>query len=72
MKIELLAPVTGLLFTKNFNNGDTIQVGDDIGSVESMKMIFPIITDTAGVITYYVSEQELVQEGEAMACIELT
>jgi biotin carboxyl carrier protein len=72
MKIELLAPVTGLLFTKNFNDGDSIRPGDDIGSVESMKMIFPIISEDAGIIQYYVSEQELVQEGEPVAVIQLT
>lgn len=72
MKVELLSPVTGLLFTKNFNNGDKVHPGDDIGSIESMKMVFSIIAEDTGIIQYYVSEQELVQEGEAVAILQLT
>jgi acetyl-CoA carboxylase biotin carboxyl carrier protein len=50
--------------------GDTVEVGDTLVILESMKMEIPVITETAGAVSaLHVAEGDVVQEGDVIAVI---
>jgi acetyl-CoA carboxylase biotin carboxyl carrier protein len=50
--------------------GDTVEIGDTLVILESMKMEIPVITETSGkVSTLHVAEGDVVQEGDVIAVI---
>ncbi len=64
-------PITGKVISVEVNAGDTVQEGDVICYIESMKMENPILAPVAGTITdIQVSAGELVESGNPIATIE--
>ena len=50
--------------------GDTVEDGDTLVILESMKMEIPVITETAGKVSaLHVAEGDVVQEGDVIAVI---
>jgi acetyl-CoA carboxylase biotin carboxyl carrier protein len=50
--------------------GDTVEDGDTLVILESMKMEIPVITETAGAVSaLHVAEGDVVQEGDVIAVI---
>jgi acetyl-CoA carboxylase biotin carboxyl carrier protein len=50
--------------------GDTVEDGDTLVILESMKMEIPVISETAGTISaLHVAEGDVVQEGDVIAVI---
>ncbi|HEX3487899.1 MAG TPA: biotin/lipoyl-binding carrier protein [Streptosporangiaceae bacterium] len=51
--------------------GDTVEDGDTLVILESMKMEIPVLAEAAGTLsTLAVSEGDVVQEGDLIAVIE--
>lgn len=59
-KEQLVAPITGVLTRRLFNDGDSVQSGDTVAEMESMKMIFTIVSHSVGIIHYYAAEEDLI------------
>ncbi|MFI6499398.1 biotin/lipoyl-binding carrier protein [Nonomuraea typhae] len=51
-------------------SGDTVDDGDTLVILESMKMEIPVLSEDAGVVTVKVAEGDVVQEGDLLAVIE--
>jgi biotin carboxyl carrier protein len=50
--------------------GDSVEDGDTLVILESMKMEIPVITETAGKVSaLHVAEGDVVQEGDVIAVI---
>ena len=50
--------------------GDTVENGDTLVILESMKMEIPVITETSGKVSaLHVAEGDVVQEGDVIAVI---
>ena len=50
--------------------GDTVEDGDTLVILESMKMEIPVITETTGTVSaLHVAEGDVVQEGDVIAVI---
>jgi len=65
------APITGTVISVEVKVGDTVEEGDAILYIESMKMENPILAPVAGKITEIkVSEQQVVETGDVLAIIE--
>ena len=65
------APITGKIISVNVSVGDTVNEGDTICMLESMKMENPILTPVSGtVIEIGVKEEQVVKPGEKLAVIE--
>ena len=64
-------PITGKVMSVEVNVGDTINEGDVICFIESMKMENPILAPLAGTITKIeVSAGETAETGNVIAVIE--
>ncbi|MFC1957595.1 biotin/lipoyl-containing protein [Chloroflexota bacterium] len=64
-------PITGKVTTVEVKAGDTVQEGDVICYIESMKMENPILAPVAGTITeIQVSAGQTVETGNTIATIE--
>jgi acetyl-CoA carboxylase biotin carboxyl carrier protein len=51
--------------------GDSVQEGDTLVILESMKMEIPVLAEDSGVLTQLkVSEGDVIQEGDLIAVIE--
>jgi len=51
--------------------GDSVQDGDTLVILESMKMEIPVISEAAGTVAaLHVAEGDVVQEGDVIAVIE--
>ena len=51
--------------------GDTVEDGDTLVILESMKMEIPVITESSGTVSaLHVAEGDVVQEGDVIAVIE--
>ena len=65
------APITGTIISVEVNVGDTVEEGDTICFIESMKMENPILAPVAGKITEIkVSAEQVVETGNVLAIIE--
>jgi acetyl-CoA carboxylase biotin carboxyl carrier protein len=50
--------------------GDTVEDGDTLVILESMKMEIPVVTETSGTVSaLHVAEGDVVQEGDVIAVI---
>ena len=64
-------PITGKLINVEVKVGDTVEEGDTICTIESMKMENPILAPVAGKITEIkVSAGQTVETGNLIAIIE--
>ena len=64
-------PITGKITEVNVKEGSTVQEGDVICLLESMKMENPILAPVAGIITKIeLSPGQVVEAGEMVAIIE--
>ncbi|MBI2980291.1 MAG: acetyl-CoA carboxylase biotin carboxyl carrier protein subunit [Chloroflexi bacterium] len=64
-------PITGKITTVEVKVGDTVQEGDVICFIESMKMENPILAPVAGKITQLkVAAAQMVETGNLIAIIE--
>lgn len=52
------------------NDGDTVEDGDTLVILESMKMEIPVVAEADGSVTIKVNEGDVVQEGDLIAVIE--
>jgi acetyl-CoA carboxylase biotin carboxyl carrier protein len=50
-------------------DGDTVEDGDTLLILESMKMEIPVIAEDEGTVTIKVTEGDVVQEGDLLALI---
>ncbi|MFF5212470.1 biotin/lipoyl-binding carrier protein [Streptosporangium sp. NPDC000396] len=67
VRAEMVANVWKVLV----NEGDTVEDGDTLVILESMKMEIPVIAEDDGVIAELkVAEGDVVQEGDLIAVIE--
>jgi len=70
-RIEVKSEVTGTVFQIEKAVGDTVDEGDEILILESMKMEIPAIAPIAGtVVELCVAEGDAVEEGDVVAVIE--
>lgn len=64
-------PITGTLRSYSVKPGDAIAAGQEVAVVESMKMLIPVLAETAGTVRALAKKiDELIHEGETL--IELT
>jgi biotin carboxyl carrier protein len=64
-------PITGKIISVNVKAGDTVQEGDIICVLESMKMENPILAPTGGTIAQIgVAADQTVKPGDTIAVIE--
>ena len=68
---KVISETAGTIFRIEKNPGDTIDEGDVILILESMKMEIEILAEKKGIIrSFLVEEGDLVQEGQHLANIE--
>ncbi|MDC3086989.1 biotin/lipoyl-binding carrier protein [Paracoccaceae bacterium] len=68
---KVVSETAGTIFRIERNSGDTVDEGDVILILESMKMEIEILAEKKGVIkNILVEEGDLVQEGQHLADIE--
>ena len=72
MSLETIeAPLPGKILNVNVKHGDEITEGDEICTIEAMKMENPIISPISGVVKEVsISQGQLVKAGETIAVIE--
>ncbi len=64
-------PITGTLRSYAVKPGDTVTVGQEIATVESMKMLIPVLAEVDGRVTRLAKNpDELVHEGEVLLELE--
>jgi len=64
-------PITGKVISIEVNAGDTVQEGDVVCFIESMKMENPILAPVAGTVTeIQISVGQVVETGNTIAIIE--
>ena len=69
--IEVLSEVTGTIWKIESLTGQSIDEGDDMMIVESMKMEIPITAPAKGtIIEFKVTENDPVKEGQVVALIK--
>ena len=67
---EIQAEMVASVWKVVANRGDTVQVGDAVVILESMKMEIPVLSEAPGVVTEVkVTEGDVVQEGDVLAVI---
>lgn len=71
MPEEIKAHITGVVFEITARPGDTVQAGDPVVVLESMKMEIPVEAPRAGAVReILVTEGQTVQEGDTMALLD--
>lgn len=67
IRAEMVANVWKLVAAE----GSTVDVGDELCVLESMKMEIPVVAGTAGVLARFaVAEGDAVQEGDLIAVVD--
>ncbi len=70
-RIEVKSEITGTVWQLKSKPGDTVESGDTLIVIESMKMEIPVITEDGGVvIEILVKEKDPVAEGQVVAILE--
>ena len=70
-RIEVKSEITGTVWQVKSKSGDTVESGDVLVVIESMKMEIPVITEDAGVVKeILVKEKDPVAEGQVVAVLE--
>lgn len=67
--MDVLSEVTGTVWKVVVNDGDTVQEGQTLVIVESMKMEIPVEASASGQVTILVQEGTAVEEGMIVARI---
>ncbi|MGH2871688.1 MAG: biotin/lipoyl-binding carrier protein [Solirubrobacteraceae bacterium] len=68
---EIEAHITGTVWKIEVEVGDSVQEGDAVVILESMKMEMPVEAEDAGVVTEILcSEGQSVSEGEPLVVID--
>lgn len=67
--MDVLSEVTGTVWKVVVNDGDTVQEGQTLLIVESMKMEIPVEAPASGQVTVLVQESSAVEEGIIVARI---
>ncbi|MFD1171799.1 acetyl-CoA carboxylase biotin carboxyl carrier protein subunit [Oceanobacillus picturae] len=69
--MELKASMAGSVWKVNVTQGDTVNEGQDVIILESMKMEIPIPAEKSGILEKLnVAEGDFVNEGDVLAVIE--
>ena len=68
MKMKnLRSPITGTLRGYSVKPGETVGAGQEVATVESMKMLIPVLAEVDGRVRNLLGKvDELVHEGEAL------
>jgi acetyl-CoA carboxylase biotin carboxyl carrier protein len=70
-RIEIKSEITGTVWKVLSRPGDTVESGDTLVIVESMKMEIPVITEDPGkVLEIRVKEKDPVAEGQVVAVLD--
>lgn len=68
---EIKANMTGTVLSVLVKNGDTVSAGQDVLSIESMKMEMAITSDFSGnVKEIKVAPEDFIQEGQVLIILE--
>ena len=71
MSEDIKAHITGVVFQVTARAGDTVQAGDPVIVLESMKMEIPVEAPRAGSVKEIkVREGQTVQEGQTVAVLD--
>jgi acetyl-CoA carboxylase biotin carboxyl carrier protein len=70
MADEIRAEMVANVWKVVVSNGDTVEDGDTLVILESMKMEIPVVAESEGAVTIKVNEGDVVQEGDLIAIIE--
>ncbi|HET8610852.1 MAG TPA: biotin/lipoyl-binding carrier protein [Burkholderiales bacterium] len=69
--IEIKSEITGTVWQVKKQPGDTVEEGDTLIVIESMKMEIPVITEDAGTVKeILIKEKDPVAEGQTVAIVE--
>lgn len=67
---EIEAHITGTVWKIEVAVGDTVEEGDTVVILESMKMEIPVLAEGDGILTKLaVAEGDVIQEGDLIAVI---
>ncbi len=70
-RIEVKSEITGTVWQIRTRVGSTVESGDTLIVIESMKMEIPVITEDGGVVTeILVKEKDPVAEGQVVVVLE--
>jgi acetyl-CoA carboxylase biotin carboxyl carrier protein len=70
-RIEIRSEITGTVWQLKAQPGDSVEEGDTLLVIESMKMEIPVITEDAGTVKeILVKEKDPVAEGQVVAILE--
>ncbi|HEY0337282.1 MAG TPA: biotin/lipoyl-binding carrier protein [Burkholderiales bacterium] len=70
-RIEVKSEITGTVWQVKSKPGDSVESGDTLIVIESMKMEIPVITEDPGVVKeILVKEKDPVAEGQVVAILE--
>ena len=70
-RIEVKSEITGTVWQIKKQPGETVEEGDALIVIESMKMEIPVITEDAGTVReILVKEKDPVAEGQVVAILE--
>jgi acetyl-CoA carboxylase biotin carboxyl carrier protein len=70
MAIEVRAHITGTVWKIEVKPGDTVEAGDTVAILESMKMEMPVESDDEGTVeTIHVAEGQPVKEGDLLVTL---
>jgi len=68
---EVKASMAGNMWKIVVGVGDTVEAGQDVAILESMKMEIPLATEAAGTVKEIkVNEGDFINEGDVIAIIE--
>lgn len=68
---EIQAHITGTVWKIEVNPGDTVEEGDTVVIIESMKMEMPVEAEDDGVVKQILcTEGQAVDEGDALVVVE--
>ncbi|GAA4015269.1 biotin/lipoyl-binding carrier protein [Allokutzneria multivorans] len=70
MAEEIHAEMVANVWKVVVKDGDTVEDGDTLVILESMKMEIPVVAEADGVVTVKVAEGDVVQEGDLVAVID--
>ncbi len=71
MTAEVRAEMVANVWKVVVNQGDSVDDGDTLVILESMKMEIPVLAETSGTVSELkVAEGDVVQEGDVIAVIE--
>ncbi len=66
VRAEMVANVWKIVVT----DGDSVEDGDTLVILESMKMEIPVIAEASGTVQIKIAEGDVVQEGDLIAVID--